>query len=259
MAPGECGKVLALLSLSSVLLLLADALPFRHHGPSPVIADLLLAALARLDGVSLLDLATRRNMILLCHAILLVLLGDAGILGIPARRRRQRQGREATAAATTAASACCYYYYSPAPPEQRSAVVVWQQSSSAAAAFAAPSSSLTEPEHELQVAEDHMSDKRMVALAAELVDQPGSSMDPMMDAGRAVAFDEQEEETSCSSRSMEDGQPAGHQHVEEEEEEDLDEMNRRFEAFIAATKEKMRLEAMQQPVGGKTGALLVAR
>jgi hypothetical protein len=254
MAPGECGKVLALLSLAACLLLLADALPFRHHGPSPVIADLLLAALARLDGVSLLDLATRRNMILLCHAILLVLLGDAGILGIPARRRRRCQGREATAAATTASA--CYYYYS--PPEQRSAVVVWQQSSSAAT-FAAPSSSLTEPEHELQVAEDHMSDKRMVALAAELVDQPGSSMDPMMDAGRAVAFDEQEEETSCSSRSMEDGQPAGHQHVEEEEEEDLDEMNRRFEAFIAATKEKMRLEAMQQPVGGKRGALLVAR
>jgi hypothetical protein len=259
MAPGECGKVLALLSLSSVLLLLADALPFRHHGPSPVIADLLLAALARLDGVSLLDLATRRNMILLCHAILLVLLGDAGILGIPARRRRQRQGREATAAATTAASACCYYYYSPAPPEQRSAVVVWQQSSSAAAAFAAPSSSLTEPEHELQVAEDHMSDKQgMVALEAELDDQPTLSMVPMMGAGDTVAFDDQEDETSCSSSSLEEGQPTGHQHVDEEEA-DLDEMNRRFEAFIAATKEKMRLEAMQQPVRGKRGALLVAR
>lgn len=45
------------------------------------LGDPLMDALDRLDGVHLLDLGMWWNMVLLCHAIVLVLLGDAGILG----------------------------------------------------------------------------------------------------------------------------------------------------------------------------------
>ncbi|CAD6220234.1 unnamed protein product [Miscanthus lutarioriparius] len=63
-------------------------------------ADLLASALDRfLDGRGgLLELATRRNMILLCHAILLLILRDAGVLGAPASRRSRSRPGEATAA-----------------------------------------------------------------------------------------------------------------------------------------------------------------
>jgi hypothetical protein len=190
MALAECGKVLALLSLAAsllVLLLLADVQPPSSFSFSPV-ADLLHAALGRL-----LDLATRRNMVLLCHAIL---LGDAGLLGTPAGRRRSQGCSEDTASSS-------YYYSAPErlpPRATRSNVLV-------------PST-----------------------------DQP-AAMDgktithPMNEA-------EEEEET------VDEGEPAvlDEQHIEEEED-DLDVMNRRFEAFIADTKAKMRLEALQTSRG----------
>jgi hypothetical protein len=201
MAPAECGKVLALLSLAAsllVLLLLADVQPPPSCFSFSPVADLLHAALGRL-----LDLATRWNMVLLCHAILLVLLGDAGLLGTPVGRRRRGQVcSEATAAATT-----CYYYYS--APEQRSPRAT-----------------------------------RSNVLVA-CTDLP-AAMD-----GKTIThpMNESEEE-----ETVDEGQPAvlDEQHREEKEEEDLDEMNRRFEALIADTKAKMRLEALQTSRGTTT-------
>jgi hypothetical protein len=45
-----------------------------------------LTALNRfLDGRDLIDLATRRNMVLLCHTILHVILWDVDVISTPAR------------------------------------------------------------------------------------------------------------------------------------------------------------------------------
>ncbi|CAN6300553.1 unnamed protein product [Urochloa humidicola] len=80
MANAEARAATALLlSFSAVIVLLLLA---RRDA----IADLLLDRF-NLDGRGLLDLATKRNMVLLCHAILLIILRDAGILGAPASRR----------------------------------------------------------------------------------------------------------------------------------------------------------------------------
>ncbi|CAL4939941.1 unnamed protein product [Urochloa decumbens] len=86
-------RITALLfSFSAAVFLLLVRAAFlelhRRRGGTLAIADLVLTALDRfhfhLDARSLLDLATRRNMVLLCHAILLLILRDAGVLGAPA-------------------------------------------------------------------------------------------------------------------------------------------------------------------------------
>ncbi|CAN6312356.1 unnamed protein product [Urochloa humidicola] len=98
------------------------------------IGDLVLAALDcfHLDGRSLLDLATKRNMILLCHAILLLILRDAGILGAPARRRASTTASVTAAVVATASQeeAVC-----PAPAPARpgaTRAVVWRRPRSSA-------------------------------------------------------------------------------------------------------------------------------
>ncbi|GJN40843.1 hypothetical protein PR202_gn00254 [Eleusine coracana subsp. coracana] len=178
-------RIVAVLSLVGALLLLADALPF--------LADLLL------------DLATRRNMVLLCHAILLLLLGDAGILGVPSAAPRQQQHSTE-------------YYYS-AHPERCSHYHTIRMIVPA------------EPQHQQQVAE-HVTSKEIV-----------SYID--LDAAAAAAALLPDDQHKNGAEEEQAGQGESSAAVEfAEEEDDLDEMNRRFEAFIAATKEKMRLEAL---------------
>ncbi|CAL4914907.1 unnamed protein product [Urochloa decumbens] len=94
------------------------------------IAGLVLDALDRfhLQGRSLLDLATKRNVVLLCHAILLLILRDAGVLGAPARRRRAATTGAATATVEAAETACSS---APARPGATS-VVVWRRPRSSA-------------------------------------------------------------------------------------------------------------------------------
>ncbi|EER94695.2 hypothetical protein SORBI_3001G339300 [Sorghum bicolor] len=78
-----------LFSFSAVVLLLLLLL-LQAPRPGLLAADLVVSALDRFvdDGRGLLELlATRRNMILLCHAILLLILRDAGVLGAPAACR----------------------------------------------------------------------------------------------------------------------------------------------------------------------------
>jgi hypothetical protein len=113
-----------LFSFSAVLFLLP-----LLQAPGLAVADLLASALDRLlDGRGLLELlATRRNMILLCHAILLLILRDAGVLGAPARRRsRSCSLGEATAvaAAGTDIIACSA---APARPHATRSAVVWRR------------------------------------------------------------------------------------------------------------------------------------
>ena len=81
---------LLLFSFSAVVLLLLLLLLLQAPRPGLLAADLVVSALDRFldDGRGLLELlATRRNMILLCHAILLLILRDAGVLGAPAACR----------------------------------------------------------------------------------------------------------------------------------------------------------------------------
>ncbi|CAN6306273.1 unnamed protein product [Urochloa humidicola] len=115
-----------LLSFSAVVLLL-----LASRG---ALADLVLATLDRfqLDGRGLLDLATKRNMILLCHAILLVILRDAGILGAPARRRASMTA-SATATTASAAAGSDEEAVCSAPPLPRATTpVVWRRPRSSA-------------------------------------------------------------------------------------------------------------------------------
>ncbi|PUZ40692.1 hypothetical protein GQ55_9G444600 [Panicum hallii var. hallii] len=119
-----------LFSCSAVaFLLLARAAvlqPHRRRGGD--LADLLLAALDSLlpEGRGLLDLATRRNMVLLCHAILVVILMDAGVLGAPARRR----GAASAAAAGVEQGACAAPAHLAHAPGR--SAVVWRRPRSSA-------------------------------------------------------------------------------------------------------------------------------
>ncbi|RLN38795.1 uncharacterized protein C2845_PM01G17890 [Panicum miliaceum] len=126
MASAEARAAALLFSCSAVAFLLlarAALLQPPHRRP----ADLLLAALDHLlpDGRGLLGLATRRNMVLLCHAILVVILMDAGVLGAPARRRAASAGAGAEEGACSAPA--------PARAAGRS-VVVWRRQRNRAAA-----------------------------------------------------------------------------------------------------------------------------
>ncbi|CAD6204004.1 unnamed protein product [Miscanthus lutarioriparius] len=131
-----------LFSFSAILfvLLLLQA----PAAPGLAAADLLLlvSALDRLlDGRGLLEvLATRRNMILLCHAILLLILRDAGVLGTP-DRRRSRSGcppGEATAAVAAGGTEIIACSANPARPHATRSAVVAQTACSAVPVPARP-------------------------------------------------------------------------------------------------------------------------
>ncbi|KAF8698758.1 hypothetical protein HU200_035014 [Digitaria exilis] len=105
MASAEARATTALLFSFSAVVLLLLLLALQPPPPPHTRrrgADLLLAALDRfvvLDGRGLLRLATRTNMVLLCHAILLLILRDAGVLATPARRRAATSPAAATVVA----------------------------------------------------------------------------------------------------------------------------------------------------------------
>ncbi|CAN6294722.1 unnamed protein product [Urochloa humidicola] len=115
-----------LLSFSAVVVFL-----FARHD---AIADLVLATLDRfhLDGRGLLDLATKRNMILLCHAILLLILRDAGILGAPARCRAATAATDSSLVVVAASVNHEPICSAPALP-RATAAVVWRRPRSSAA------------------------------------------------------------------------------------------------------------------------------
>nr|CAB3500513.1 unnamed protein product [Digitaria exilis] len=109
MASAEARTTTALLFSFSAVVLLLLLVALQPPPPPPHTrrrgADLVLAALDRfvvLDGRGILRLATRTNMVLLCHAILLLILRDAGVLATPARRRAAAPPATATVVAAAA-------------------------------------------------------------------------------------------------------------------------------------------------------------
>jgi hypothetical protein len=176
-------------------------------------------------------------MILLCHAILIALLGNAGLLTNNDKSQSHTNRNAAPLAAVDDHA--------------------WWPS--------------TEPERLLHVAtrEVILEEKQgtwrtgnaclihgrhlVAAAAAELQHQPdvtapeGNTVSPMDSDDDCVLVANQSRNGAGEEAPPEEELLLPEQYGEEEdeeEEEDLDEMNRRFEAFIATTKEKMRLEAL---------------
>ncbi|KAL6593681.1 hypothetical protein ACP70R_046397 [Stipagrostis hirtigluma subsp. patula] len=241
----------ALLSLAAALLLLvARAPPLRQAQPSPrgpgaALADLLLAALDRfdVDGRRVLQLATRTNIILLCNAILLLVLWDAGILA-------PRRNRATTSSAAGARASCRSHW---------SNTIVWRRPRRRASpASGGTNAAVTggdrlnkhhrrsprrtappPPTKAEEEREDPVDTKEIVLVQqrrSPLLESHGAA--PVQEAApvaghshcTVVACDDRskaEKETECG---------------EEQDDVDVDEMNRRFDEFIAATRRKMQLE-----------------
>ncbi|XP_062215338.1 uncharacterized protein LOC133915945 [Phragmites australis] len=249
-------SVAALISLVTALLLLAHALqlhqPSRLRSPGATLAGLLLSALDRFHGRSLLDLATRRNMILLCHVIVLVILKDTGILSTPARRR-------AGAATTNIADAAA----ARERPHARS-IVVWRPRNRAAPAASSGSKNaavtgsarlmldetaatrctaptLTEPEH----GEKHVATREIIIVEERrnnyLLDHHGAAV---VEHEQATAVDGSESSRLDIGRVLVADDDVRNTAREETAEVELAD-DRRFEEFIANTRRRMQLESLQ--------------
>uniref|UniRef100_A0ACD5THU1 Uncharacterized protein n=1 Tax=Avena sativa TaxID=4498 RepID=A0ACD5THU1_AVESA len=243
----ERKKITALLSLLAVTLL-AHTLLLQP----PRSTDRLLSAF-RFDG---LQLVNRRNMILLCNAILLVILKDAGLLAAPARRRRTC--RDSTAAGRD--DACS----EPQPKPKSSTIVVELTRSSTAAACAfdettaprlrrgKPSTSSSGsgpgPAHEEYYAAvreiDQRPDRCCFYYQAGVVgtdEIAGAEEDKMACLHSQPAPPVADDEERSRGREEMARQGAEPECVDD----DVDEMNKRFEEFIATMRRKMQLESRQ--------------
>ncbi|KAL6593682.1 hypothetical protein ACP70R_046398 [Stipagrostis hirtigluma subsp. patula] len=232
----------ALLSLAAALLVLvARASPLRQPqrslgGPGAALAELLLAALDRfdVDGRRVLQLATRTNIILLCNAILFLVLWDAGILA-------PRRNRAAAAAAVAGAGA------SPRSHSHRSAIVWrWRPRRRAAPASVAKDEILVVTD--VDRLKQHRRGPRSAALppltgAEHGKEEPDARKQIVLGEQRPThPFDNHRTSAphSCDEKSKAEDETECAQ--EQEEDVDVEEMNRRFDEFIAATRRKMQLE-----------------
>uniref|UniRef100_A0ACD5U3S6 Uncharacterized protein n=1 Tax=Avena sativa TaxID=4498 RepID=A0ACD5U3S6_AVESA len=246
----ERKKITALLSLLAVTLLAHTLL---LQPPRSTDRVLCLSAF-RFDG---LQLVNRRNMILLCNAILLVILKDAGLLAAPARRRR-------TCSDSTAAGrdddACSEPQ--PKPPKSSTIVVELTRSSTAAAcAFdetpaprlrrGKPSTSSSGsgpgPAHEEYYAAVREIDQRPerccfyyqagVVGTDEIAGAEEDKMACLHSQPAPPVADNEERSRGREKMARQGTQP--------ECVDDVDEMNKRFEEFIATMRRKMQLESRQ--------------
>lgn len=262
MARSEAKTAALLLSFSAVLaLLLARALflqPPRLRGP---LADLLLSALYRFDfdGLGLLDLINRRNMVLLCHAILLIILRDAGILSSPARPRCSR------AAATSSAVVADGARGARPLPHARTSNVVWRPRNRAAGAAGGTDSAarlikrqrkgprraappLTEPSH---VVVQPVATEEIVLMGnrRSYLDDGGHHRAAVVELEQAAAVDGSESSPLDFGRRIivahdDERNRAGEETAEVELADD-----RTFEEFIANMRRKMQQERLHpQPV-----------
>uniref|UniRef100_A0ACD5ZA48 Uncharacterized protein n=1 Tax=Avena sativa TaxID=4498 RepID=A0ACD5ZA48_AVESA len=239
-------KITALLSLLAVALL-AHTLLLQPppRGATVVFTDRVLSTF-RFDGRQLVN---RRNMILLCNAILLVILKDAGLLAAPARRRASDS--------TTAAGRDRDHHCSEAPPKPKSSTVEMRLSSTAAAGASdddaggrlkrrgpgpdkttarlrrgKPASSSSGPAHtEYPAVRDiDQRPERCLSYHHGVVGTEIAAAEGACLHSQPVADDER-------SRGREETEP--------ECVDDVHEMNRKFEEFIASTRRKMQLESRQ--------------
>ncbi|KAM0909744.1 hypothetical protein ACQ4PT_014625 [Festuca glaucescens] len=243
--------ITALLSLLSVTLL-AHALLLQPPRAAAVFADRFLSAL-RFDARQLVDLVNRRNMILLCHAILLLILRDAGLLAAPARRRST-----ATTTAAGGEDAC-----SQAQPKSTS-IGEMRRSGTAAAGASSDAKSATladdgrvklerrpSPGRDKTAARLRRGKPSPIAREIAPADKQRSER-RFFDHGVATEVAAVEDKISClhsepvaddeTSRGVEE---LARQETEPECVDAVGEMNNKFEEFIATMRRKMQLESLQ--------------
>ncbi|XP_010228509.2 uncharacterized protein LOC104581762 [Brachypodium distachyon] len=225
---GMDAKIAVLLSLLAVSLLARTLLIHQPRLDATLVIDRLLSSTFDLRLVKLVN---RRNMILLCHAILLLILNDAGLLTAPARHRTtancsepQPKSRMDAKSSTCAQDKREHRRRSkttttrlrrriPLLPSQDTVVqeidLLEVEKPSFQCCFNFDHADGNE--NEIGVASDDIS-----SLHFELVDEDEGSR------GKVEEMAPQETEA-----------------------EDMDEMNKRFEDFIAKMRTKMQLESMQ--------------
>ncbi|KAF6988382.1 hypothetical protein CFC21_005928 [Triticum aestivum] len=229
----------ALLSLVALTLLAHTLL---LHRPRATAWFLSAVDTFRFDGRRLVELVTRRNMILLCNAILLVILRDAGLLAAPARPR--------SSDAVTAGGAACSS--SEARPQPKSRRI------SAAAGATGDDEGRLEREH--RGAETAMARAwrgKPLTRATQREYAALQEIDPAEKQRSDYSFNylhhgTGNEITVVADRisSLHDGRSRGEEHTVRRETEagcadDVDEMNKKFEEFIASMRRKMHLETLQ--------------
>ncbi|KAG8063048.1 hypothetical protein GUJ93_ZPchr0003g17147 [Zizania palustris] len=245
----------------------------------------------------LLDLLTRGNIILLCNAILLIVLWDAGILASPAH---YHGGRSSVAAADSpvAASASASSRTRRRLPKEPNAIVVWRRIEDSAGAGAGAADNVdrsdvalnsrlrhrlhrpeqatralrrTEEEKqrsevEIAMAEsksssfsnsvttsDTMSPRALPPTGAPkqssaCLDYPDDQHAAAAAAAGEVAMADDHESSLCSEPDHSAGPDTDgicEDEAPDQFADDVDDMNRRFEEFIANTRRKMLLESMQ--------------
>ncbi|XP_006651497.2 uncharacterized protein LOC102716029 [Oryza brachyantha] len=268
----EAKAIVAAAVLSTLLLPL-----FLSQRPRAAVVHLSLppaalpaSATALLEACSrLLDLLTRRNIILLCNAILLIVLRDAGLLACPAARR---DGDHASRSAAAAASSPVAATSAAAPPHRRphaappSDIVVWRPArvavvdvlhvdagnddgdrltrhrrpkgrEPATAPYAAPPPA-PEENQSYHCLGDHVS-----AGAIVVVEDANDS--PVFDSDHHHSTGEDTHDDAEAHDQFDDDDKEARDHCGGGDDHDVDEMNRRFEEFIINTKRKMQLESLQ--------------
>jgi hypothetical protein len=241
-------RITALLSLLAVTLL-AHALLIQPPRAAAVFADRFLSAL-RFDARQLVGLVNRRNMILLCHAILLLILRDAGLLAAPARRR--------TSSATAHGDDAC------SDPQPKSVVEMTRTSTATAGASDAKSATVADDGRLKLVRRRSPGRDKMAArlrrgktspmareIIAPAVDKQRFERRFFDHSGVGTEIVAVQDRISClySEEPVAGDQTSrgemARQETEPECVDDVDEMNRKFEEFIATTRRKMQLETLQ--------------
>ncbi|CAM0951549.1 unnamed protein product [Alopecurus aequalis] len=215
-------KIAALLSLLAATLI-AHTLLLQP----PRATDRLLSALG-FDGRHLVDLINRRNMILLCNAILLVILKDAGLLAAPARRRSSAAGGE---------DGC-----SEARPKPKSTVEAWRGSTATAGTSDAKSAIVADDGHAQQRPEP---DKTTARLRRVKPSSTGAAHEEYPLAREIDPAERQSSEAVVAHDERSRGKEMARQETEGERDDDVDEMNKKFEDFIASMRRTMQLESRQ--------------
>lgn len=228
----------ALLSLVAVTLLAHTLLLHRPRATAWLLSTV---DAFPFDGHRLLELVNRRNMILLCNAILLLILKDAGLLAAPPRPR-------CTAAVGAASSS------SETRPQPKS-----RRISTAAGPTGADEDRL-KPEHpgpETATATARVRRGKPLTRARQGGYAAVKPIGPAEKQRSEYSFNHFHHGAgneivvvADKISSLHDKRSRGEEHTvrqetEAERAQDVDEMNKKFEEFIASMRRKMHLETLQ--------------
>ncbi|VAH02535.1 unnamed protein product [Triticum turgidum subsp. durum] len=195
------------------------------------------------DGRRLVELVNRRNMILLCNAILLVILKDAGLLAAPARPR-------SSAAVTARGAACSSSEARPQPKTRRT--------STAAGATGDDEGRLEREHRGAETATARVRRRKPLTRAREgEYAATVQEMDPAEKQRSDYSFNHfhhgagyeiavvADRISSLHDEGSRGGEHTTRQKAQPEIVDDVDEMNKKFEEFIASMRRKMHLETLQ--------------